>query len=330
MMKIAKIPLEPNSRFHFGEFNIDVNIALSSTSNFAHSDTLFSALINSYNLVGDANSFVKQFINSQINISSLFYYIKRGNKQILFLPKPVFLEIDAPNDGHHKFRNKIGFISLSIWNQGFNQNEWTTDKYRVINNKFLLLASEYDTLIKNLNITNLDIFSVVQTPKSPIRNSEDSIFYQTDIEIANNESEEIKIGFYFYYNAEEDAEIMLMDATNLLSKWGIGGEKNNMGRVLGDPIFENFVFDKPSEKYTNISLVSPKNLDDFNKIKYYKTIIRGGRKLRSGKQYKTVRLIKEGAQVLRDLEGQYIKIGTDSNNNPALRNGKAFLIPVYE
>jgi CRISPR type III-A-associated RAMP protein Csm4 len=184
-------------------------------------------------------------------------------------------------------------------------------------------------LIRGTNILELKIFNIVQSPKSPIRknSSDDSIFYQTDIEIADNGIDNLETGFFFLYNAEKDAEVMLKDATNIMAKSGIGGERNNMGRIMPDPVFGDFNPGIHSYMYSNISVISPKDLNDFAKIKWYKTFIRGGRKLNNGNQYKTVRMIKEGADVSMDTEGQMVEIGIDDNNNMALRYGKAFLIP---
>jgi CRISPR type III-A-associated RAMP protein Csm4 len=188
-MKIARIPLQPFSRFHFGEFKFDVNLGLSATSAFAHSDTLFSALINSYAYINDAGTLVEAFEGDQINISSLFYYLKNGDKLIFFLPKPVFLETDSKFDGYHKLRNKIKFVSHSVWQQGFNQEQWANqDEYKIIQNEFLISKDEYDDFIKGIEVPELKIYKTVQNPKSPIRKNapDDSIFYQTDVEIADN------------------------------------------------------------------------------------------------------------------------------------------------
>lgn len=330
-MKIARIPLQPYSRFHFGEFKHDVNLGLSTTSLFAHSDTLFSALVNSYASIGDAAKLVESFKKDQINISSLFYYLKNADTTVFFLPKPIFLETDTKFDEYYKLRNKIKFVSLSVWEKGFDQMNWPDPtKYKIIQNEFLLSNDEYNHLNTNSDIPEINIFKIVQSPKSPIRKNtpKDSIYYQADIEIANEVIESLEIGFYFLYKAEDEFETMLKDAVNILSKSGIGGEKNNMGQIIMDPVFEELNMTIESDKFTNISVVSPKNTDDFGQIKLYKCFIRGGRNLSHADPYKTIRLIKEGALVTKELKGQLAEIGTDDSGNKALRNGKAFLIPV--
>lgn len=329
-MKIARIPLRPYSRFHFGEFRFDVNLGLSTTSIFAHSDTLFSALVNCYAGINNADNLIRAFENQQINISSLFYYIKNKDKTVFFLPKPIFLETDSKSDGYHKLRNKIKFVSLSVWEKGFDQKNWSDDStYKIIQQEFVLLKKEYD-LIKGAMGSEINICQSVQSPKSPIRKNspDDSIFYQADIEIANNKNTLLEIGFYFYYEAKNNYEKMLKDAVNIMSKSGIGGEKNHMGQTMCDPVFEKLDINIQSDRFTNVSIVSPKDLEDFRQLSLYKSFIRGGRNLTHSTPYKAVRLIKEGALTTRSLRGQLIEIGKDDHGNTAFRNGNAFLIPV--
>jgi len=335
-MKIARIPLLPNSRFHFGEFKVDVNVGLSSTSIIAHSDTLFSALINSYNIINDAGKMVDAFRDRKLNISSLYYYLEINQQIIYFLPKPVFIDADSKIDGNHKLRNKIKFVSKKIWEQGFNQNEWQNNqKYIILQNEFVLLKEEFDSILPGIDADKIKIFNIIQSPKSPHpqvperkNDPKDSIFYLTNLEINDNKIKDLIIGFYFIYSSSEEFEIQLRDAVNVLAKSGIGGEKNNMGRTMGDPQFDEFHLDLESENFTNVSVVSPANYSDFQNISLYKSFIRGGRKTSSGGGYKVVRMIKEGALVSNKLEGKLIIIGTDDNNNDALRNGLAYLLPV--
>lgn len=106
-MKVVRIPLQPCSRFHFGELKLDHDLALTDTSLFAHSDTLFSALVNAYSSFADgAEDFIMRFRpdGGSIKISSLFYYLQNNEERVYFLPKPVFLDIESPKtvDGNHK------------------------------------------------------------------------------------------------------------------------------------------------------------------------------------------------------------------------------------
>lgn len=331
-MKIARIPLHTGSRFHFGEFRIDTNVGLSSTSVIAHSDTLFSAIMNCAAVLGNADNLVKAFIDSEVNFSSLFYYLKRNDSFVYFLPKPVSLEIDSKIDGNHKKRNKIKFVSLGVWKSGFNQNQWfdpNCDDYKIIQDEFVLLKDEYTSILL-AETRKISIYGITQCPKSPIRKTdEESIYYQTDIVISDNGSD-IETGFYFFYElSNNDSELILKNAVNVLSKTGIGGERNNMGQKMGDPVFSEInLDDMGSDNYVSISLLSPASLDEYNTVDCYKTILRGGRRLTSGSTYQVVRMMLEGALCKSKINGKLIEIGKDDENNIAYRNGKAFLIPV--
>ncbi len=334
-MKAVRIPLKPHTHFHFGEFKVDSNIALSTTSDIAHSDTFFSALVNVYNEgVGNANEFVKFFLDGKINLSSLFYYLKKGETIVYLLPKPVVVDIISPRDGKHKLRNQIKFVSKGIWTQGIIPGVWlnNTNHFCFIQKHDILLTKDE---FKALGLTEKDtVYSVVDIPKSPIRknDSKDSIYYQTDIEIG--EIKDVEIGCYFMYSANEEVEIELKRAISLLVYSGLGGEKNTTGRSMGEPNYlEDFKIEpiedlKMTKGFTNLSLLNPANYNELADVTYSQTLLRGGRNSGNG-EYKVVRMIAEGALLSTDeIKGRLVEIGTDLDGNTVLRNGLAFVIPL--
>lgn len=335
-MKIIRIPLQPHSHFHFGEFKVDSNVALSTTSDHAYSDSLFSAIINSYlDLKGDAQNFVDDYLNKKISISSLFYYLEATdeNRIVYLLPKPSFLDLFTSAEGKHKMFNQIKFVSNGIWEMGFDTSKWTEEEDSevvFIQNHEILITKEEATMLK---IDQSDfVFQTVDIPKSPIRkaNPDDSIFYQSDIEIGKIDG--IEIGFYFFYIAEQVAESRLKDAVNLISYSSIGGEKQNIGRIMMQPIFGdtiNLASNAAGNKgFTNLSLINPESEMELQDVVYSQTILRGGRETGKG-TYKVVRMIKEGALLSNDkIKGRLVEIGTDFLENKALRNGKAFIVPI--
>lgn len=342
-MKIIKIPLQPYSRFHFGEFNTDNNVALNSTSLYAHSDTLFSALINSYSDKNNgAEDFINHFKENNINVSSQFYYIKNitSNSTIYLLPKPVFLDVFTKRDGNHKNRNRIQFVSNGVWQNGFDPSSWLTEDGSINSNEYALIQEGEILLTKtefdNFSFTeNTTIFKISDSPKSPIRAHENaSIFYQADLEISKIEL--VEIGLCFFYKAEKEYETTLKIATNILSKTGLGGEKSNMGRSMSIPVFEDIKNIFPSSKenfetgYSNISLLNPKDENELKNIKYSKTILRGGTGFNGAdSDYKVIRMIKEGALIDNNTtKGRLVEIGRDYLDREVWRNGKALLIPI--
>ena len=338
-LKITKIPLKPYTKFHFGAFSTDNNVALNSTSLFAHSDMLFAALVNSYSdLFGGAEDFIAEFKNDKLAISSQFYYIEKEEESIYLLPKPLFLDIFTKRDGQHKSRNRIQFVSLKIWEQGFDPSNWIDEKGNITNDyaliqdgAILLTKDEYETFNFSEKTT---IFKISDTPKSPIRAHHNaSIFYQADVEIAFI-NKDTSVGLYFFYQADENAEVKLKTATNALAKSGFGGEKSNMGRTMKDPKFEELdITEKDTTDYdksfTNISLISPKDKNELDKIKYFKTILRGGAGHNGATNlYNVIRMIKEGSLIKDNIVGNIVNIGKDFKEREVLRYGKAFLLPI--
>jgi len=339
-MKAIRIPLKPHSHFHFGEFKVDSNVALSSTSEHAHSDTLFSALINTYaDANGDASSLVKEFKDENIVISSLFYYIKREGKIVYLFPKPLFLDLYSPRDGNHKLRRKVKMVSLGVWESGFDTQKWTepgSNNYRFIQNQDIVITtSEFTALGLNPYKQNA-IFHLVDIPKSPVRkyDPDEAIYYQSDIEIAYIEN--VEIGFWFLTAFHPRLEKKIRNMINRLVFSGIGGEKNNTGRIPGEPVFEeaNFHIEMPAEDkrfnfgYSNLSLLIPKNGQELSGIPFFQTLLRGGRTT-GIEELKAVRMIKEGSLLnSENIRGTIVQIGTHLQNHPVLRYGKSINVPI--
>ncbi len=332
-MKVIRIPLEPHSHFHFGEFKIDSNVALSSTSAFMHSDTLFSAMVNICANVNDnAESFVELYKQGSITISSLFYYLKKGDVIIYLLPKPGFIDLFSPHDGKHKLRAKVNMVSLGVWEKGFETKAWTeSENYRFLQNKEIVLTSEE---FDQIGLKEDDwIYNIVDIPKNPIRkmSEDDSIYYQADVEIGK--IEDVEIGFYSFYDLKpEFNENELKKIIQILRYSGIGGEKSHTGRTMQEPVLDEInmnISNDPtlSGGFTNMSLLNPTE-DDLPQIEYSQTLLRGGG--HNGKELlKVVRMIKEGALLKSaEVKGRLVAIGTDFEENTVLRNGRAFNVKL--
>lgn len=341
-MYAAYIPLQPHSMFHFGEIKADVNVALNHTSFYAPSDILFSSLINCYqDLTGDASVFVKYFTDGHLAISSLFYYLKKEENVVHLLPCPIFLDLFSRRDGNHKMRNSIKLVSDGVWKQGFDPDNWLDEnKYRFIqNNDILLTKSEFDIL----GLTGEEfVFKTVDLPKNPIHDvlmrpgaKEKSIFYQANVETGSING--IEIGLYFIYtlSGENDTNCAscLKTAVNLMAFSGIGGERNNTGRTLGEPGFAHFVIENdPTNEdmikaFTNISFLNPAGESELKNVSYNLTILRGGRET-GNIAYKVVRMIREGALLKSPVKGRLVDIGTDLEGNTAYRNGICLCLPI--
>lgn len=71
-MKAVILRCKPNAQFHFGKVALDSNMALANTSNYIHSDTLFSGLMNACAVLypNQVQSFIDAFQRNIFKISS--------------------------------------------------------------------------------------------------------------------------------------------------------------------------------------------------------------------------------------------------------------------
>jgi CRISPR-associated protein Csm4 len=330
-MKLVRFRLAPMSHFHFGEIAQDENSNLATTSSSPHSDTLFSSLVNCYANVKDrdeVNSFVDGFKKRDTVISSMFYYLKIENDFIYFLPKPLNYNTQSIKRDDYKKLKKIEFISLGVLKSITKTNDFfNEDKCNIIQNQFVVLKEEIaKTLADKINI-----YSKVTQPKNSIRTEDGnvSIYFETDVEIADNSKleKEVEIGYYFLY--ESNQENCLKEAIVQMVLSGIGGSRST-GGALGSSIFEvTSQFNQGDIKapFFCISMSIPGNAEEFKKFELYETKIRGGRKMTIGKQ-KFIRMIKEGAVLSSLVNGAFANIGIDESDNQILRNGSCFLLPL--
>jgi len=335
-MKVVQFPLRPMSHFHFGEIAQDNKSNMATTSAFPHSDTLFSALINSYAQTHDTNetdAFVDDFNQGKSLISSMFYYLNTGNNKVYFLPKPLTYNIQEIENKFYKQFKEIKFISVGVWEKISDTNDFFKNEVcSIIQGAFVILKDELNDLPAN----RVKIYHKVTQPKVPIRfiDEDATIYFETGIEIADNSaiSDQIEIGYYFLYQSKEESR--LKEAINLMAINGIGGGVSTGAGALSNPIFDNLsIFDfstfSSSENYCCISLSIPKDQEDFKCFELYEATIRGGRKMEVGKQ-NFIRMIKEGAIVMKKAEGKLVEIGKDEQGNSVVRNGKCFILPIKE
>jgi CRISPR type III-A-associated RAMP protein Csm4 len=345
-MKIVRIPLLPHTRFHFGTMKLDHDLALADTSFLAHSDTVFSALVNSYSKLKESGEgLIDYFEEGAIKISSLLYYIASKttpSSYVHFIPKPLFLEASngKRQDGQHKKRNRIKFVSVGVLEKGFQADDWLEeDQFSILQDTFVITEEERNLLgLSKEDAKQITIASKVLSPKSPQRahDYKASIYYQTDLQIGDQTK--VNIGWYCAYEAEGDAELALMQAMNVLAYTGIGGEIYNTGRTISEkPKFTTLSLSPVTDDakaWMNIALLNPKDTEEFNKISFYQTLFRGGRTGTNdpdGKA-KVVSMIAEGAIITsNEITGRLVKLGLDEQDRIIYRNGKTLLIPIpYE
>jgi len=342
-MKIVKLACKPGARFHFGKVALDVNMGLDDTSEWIHSDTLFSALVNTINRIdrGKTKGFIDCFNVGKIKISSAFYYIspQNGGAPIYFLPAPVTVPNLAGED--YKQIKKVKFVSKGIWEEGIPASEWTDEeKCLIINKRFVCKKGEL-SFLRN-RIKQLKIYDVVSAPKVKVHTAskEDKLYNQTDVHLENDPTfdKDLNVGFYFLADIrDKDCESLFSLAMEMLVDSGIGGERSSgcglFECVEYEPISNGFVSLMGTGYYSNLSLVYPKSSDEFKKLEHYHFITRGGRHLGNGGDnnfLKRVKMISEGAVCLSDeMECDNVDVSPKGDMS-SLRYGKGLYVPLHE
>ena len=275
-MKIVRFPLKPMSHFHFGEIAQDEKSNLATTSVYPHSDTLFSSLVNSYAQAFESNEvdlFINDFIDRATVISSMFFYLNIEGAYTYFLPKPLSYNTKSIGRDYYKKLKKIEFVSTSVWESVTDPNDFfNPDICSIIQEKFVVTKGE---IALNL-INEVKIYSKITQPKNPFRKEDDkqSIYFETDLEIADNtkNAKPIEIGYYFLYKSTHEDRLKV--AINLMSLSGIGGGRSTGTGVLGIPEYEDirsFDFSSTQTKINCcISLAIPENPIEFEKFELNK------------------------------------------------------------
>ena len=347
-MEAVILKCRPGAQFHFGEIAQDVNTSLSDTSNIIHSDTLFSALIFTLNLTQPEkiNEIVECFRSGQIKISSGYYCLENDGDFSFFLPKPVhynLLKVENP-----KALKKVEFISKNVWEAGILANEWE-DHCFIIQKKFVLSKGELSEEL-NSKLEKLKFYNKHTLPKVAVHkpSQEDSLYNQTNIQIANNkslaysknaitDSEQVElirplIHFYFLLDFQEtvpdSTRKLIKNLIQILEDTGIGGERNvgcgQIEKVEFKPFSMNIA--SPSTLECSLSMISPK-ASDLDLILWHNVKTRGGRGTAKDGTLKRVRLMSEGALMKPNVTGDIVSI---HENQPYLRYGKPFNLPVSQ
>ena len=333
-MKAVLFKVKPGDRFHFGKYKPDVNTGLENSDEIFHSDSLFSALVVTYDsLFDNTDEFVNLFRKGLIKISSLFYYLEFSDYRIFFLPKPVTLNLTASGD--HKKAKKIRYLSKKLYETLENPDQLLSDKVLILQDTFALLKDELP--VKNAE--DVHLFHSIVDQKVFVNKEEqgDDLYQLNVIEIADNSmiDNDIKTGFYFLFKMYDRISSAMKSAfetvLEVLTTNGLGAEKSTIG-LIRNWEKENFDFkitDPSDTQYLSLSVFYPSETETEH-ILAAKDILRGGRVIGgTNKRLKVVRMLTEGSLFDKKITGNIIGIEPDNwNGIPYLRFGKAFLIPL--
>lgn len=343
-MKTILLKCKPGSFFRFGDGS------LNDVSYIIHSDTIFSAITNIYELVyNEGEEFIKLVDEGKINFSSAFPVLEdiTQKKFIYFLPKP-YLNIKSTSLVGKK-EKKIKFISLRVYElmmKNLNPDAFDLDvdfsSLEIIDEKFCCLKKEIvlDNIAEERRFFVKDVIS----PKTAVHkeSQEDSFYFQTDIQMIPLTNKEKGIQylphFYFFleHSLSKDEMKKFISCLRILADEGIGGD-----RSAGKGNFESVVIEELAAQFStnnklflNLAVFNPKDQIEFENCIRYDIVKRGGGDLGSDgiedNHRKQVRMIVEGSVIKDKVEGRILDISPYVNfyKHKIYRNGKAFLIPM--
>jgi len=341
-MKAIILKCKPGSLFRLGE------CSLVDVSHIIHSDTLFSAITNVYELVYESGEeFVKLVEDNKIILSSAFPLLeslKDGNL-IYFLPKPK-IQFDF-NKEVGKKEKKIQFFSLKAIDKILKSlitNEFQAridlNEIHILDEKYCFLKDEVTIQLDN----NSAFIKEIIFPKTAVHkeNREDAFYFQTDIQLVPLCDENRKSCYnpHFYFLMQENLSNSeykkFITCLRILADEGIGGDRGS-GRGFIDEViikeFDTSIF-SGNNLYMSLSLVNPCSQEEFNEVVYYDLMKRGGGSLGlEGKEEnhkKQVKMVTEGSIIKKRIKGRIVDISPMVNfyKHRIYRNGKAFLIQI--
>ena len=357
-MRICK--LEPKAHFHLGE----KETVLEKTSNYIHSDTLFSAICNAYRLLygnEELQDVLKLFKDREppFLFSSAFAYAG----EILTFPLPLSINWDNYADdevieglnaerkgkekvdkfGILKRLKRVKFVSEKIfWN--VTEEESRIKDY--INDENIIQGILFDDaevkgLRKRFDVKEnkgIKIFGKKEVPRVVIdrKTSASNIYHFGEISFADN------AGFYFLMDSRmKEYEKKAEAAIRVLGDEGIGGDRT-YGKGLFKVDFKEIEMNtEPGKHFVTLSLYYPMK-EEISMLRdgngYYELINRGGwiysleaKNLRR----RTVRMFSEGSVFKFSNETKSGLYGVLANVKPekfaeheVYRYGYAFAVPV--
>lgn len=317
----------PGTRFRFGEalgaYTEELHNAQKTTSDFLHSDTLWSALVNAWAMTcpDSVENFLLACNNGQFKISSAFYFVEYNGENLFFLPKPACLNLIKTDNP--KNLKRIKFISKGIWEQGVFPEDWFND------NKCTLLQNETIVALNTEISEPINLFQKVTNHKNRARdvsNREDAFYYETDLFLLNGDNYKTNWYFMIENNLPEDLIADFRNAMQTLIHFGIGGERSSgCGSLAG---YNELVFTLELKEYryqSSMSLIAPK-MNELNGDSFYQVIKRGGRFLEKGKSLPMIQMLLEGAVFDYEIKGRIVKL---NEQPPVLRYGLNLSVPLH-
>lgn len=321
---------KPGSQFHWGKPPIDDETALDTVSQSLHSDTLFAALAD---LAARTDAALLQSLKQwsdqgALCLSSAFVALQFPNvrERLFFLPKPATLYVQAD-----KRRRNIEFVSTGVWEQGIKPDQWDRECV-VLQHKYVALKSEVPTELHE-RAPDLSVLDMATYPKVAVHkiSKEDSIYFQTNILTPRH-------GYFqthFYFLLRHNPELInsadyrrLMQLIGLLAQEGLGGERSTGCGAFQQVHTSPFAIRSSGPNEALLSLYYPFDRTELAQCLFYRTVIRGGRRITGG-SLDRVKMIEEGAILSQPVRGKIVELQAAQADHPYWRSGIAFSLPIH-
>lgn len=306
-MQAIRLRCAPRNRFRLGLHD------LGTTSEWLHSDTLFSGIINAHALLfgePQTSGLVDDFRKQRIRFSSAFPLVQffNGNQEALrlfFLPRPYCQnkppQTDHAEIGLKKKIKKIRFQSLPVFKsmlQTVRQEEDTVAfAFDLLNlprlsEGFVISRAEDAEIGKVLPMWRengekreenlIEPLKTIETPKVNLQKIDNAgPFYETDLCLNRGAipGTEVSWETHFFFLIDHQLPVEAIDrfyaALRLLGDEGIGGERSCGAGHFADYEIMEFDWELAGAYQTNLALLSPLP-EELNNIVSYESLMRGG------------------------------------------------------
>lgn len=342
------------ARFHFGQVGLGENMALSDTAVLAHSDTLFSAIINTAAVFPDTamlDELIDAFKEGEVGISSAsFCWQVSDSNYIWFLPKPAISNESRQNSStqiaqsldtsRRKEFGKVKFLSKGVWESDFTPTDWfDPDKCLILDGKFVVTQTEALNIPEVYRHARTKLYEVVNLPKVRVHaaDQQQGFFGQAAVQLGYWD-ENCRVHYYMLAQMPEDERLAAFFHTvmQLLVDQGIGGERRVGCGQLTEIEWRTDLNELPTEPTAlqmSLALLNPESVAELGECLSYETTIRGGRRITVAGEHEVyldrIRMILEGAISQKALDGRVVNINPyDETPHPFYRLGRHFSISL--
>lgn len=299
-MPVYGIKLFFTSPLHMGELGLGMEDA----EIIIHSDTLYSAIHNTWLRVYDAGGPLPLKISSAYPfVDDKFYLPKPG------LEPPGFDDLET-RESYAKTVKGTAFLSFDVFKR------WI-ERQKV----------DYETVVKENNFLECKIEKIVRPRVKLDRVDMSSALYH----IGEVIFEKGHAGLYFAVQCSEETYKKLKVIMRILADEGIGGERSSGYGRFKVEFIEDFELPEVEggRRFVGISLYYPASKEEFKgAMESYMVVRRGGWTAAGGNNYPIKRIVmfSEGSVFKKMVEGAVADVAPTAAGHPVYRFGKAFLL----